>query len=209
MNKLMIGLGCAAVLCPTAFCEEAAASATATPAATATAATAVATAAQTAAAPAMTELKVEPGAVLMVWAGKDTSEAEIAAMVDKGQSFNVRNGNADPSVQSLSAMTCRWSGILNVSEPGIYTFNVTQDLEWGKSSVFINGVNVFDMTKGRRALSKNVQLPGPANIEVVIYEEYLRQGRTFSRMPFMLRYKKAGTLTYTTLTPEALFHGVE
>lgn len=90
MNKLMIGLGCAAVLCPAAFGEEAVAAATATPE-TAAPAAATATAAPTAAAPAAatTELKVEPGAVLMVWAGKDTSEAEIAAMVDKGPNLYV------------------------------------------------------------------------------------------------------------------------
>lgn len=205
MNKLMIGLGCAAVLCPAAFGEEAAATATATPAATA--ATAASTAAQAATVPAATELKVEPGAILMVWAGKDTSEAEIAAMVDKGPKFDARNGDADPAVRSTADITCRWSGILNVSAPGIYTFNCTENLQFheSKAFVFINGVQVFEMTDRTGSRAKNVQLPGPANIEIVIYGTY----HTRSRHSLMLRYKKAGTLAYTTLTPEALFHGVE
>ena len=205
MNKLMIGLGCAAVLCPTAFGEEAAATATATPATTA--ATAASTAAQATTVPAATELKVEPGAILMVWAGKDTSEAEIAAMVDKGPKFDAQNGNTDPAVRSTGEITCRWSGILNVSAPGIYTFNCTSDLRWSESKVFvfINGVQVFEMTDRTGSRAKNVQLPGPANIEIVIYAPSHNQ----ARHSLMLRYKKAGTLAYTTLTPEALFHGVE
>lgn len=208
MNKLMIGLGCAAVLCPAAFGEEAVAAATATPE-TAAPAAATATAAPTAAAPvaATTELKVEPGAVLMVWAGKDTSEAEIAAMVDKGPKFDAQNGNTDPAVRSTGEITCRWSGILNVSVPGIYTFNLTSDLRWSESRafVFINGVQVFEMTDRTGSRAKNVQLPGPANIEIVIYAPSHNQ----ARHSLMLRYKKAGTLAYATLTPEALFHGVE
>lgn len=205
MNKLMIGLGCAAVLCPTAFGEKAAATATATPAATA--ATAASTAAQAATVPAATELKVEPGAILMVWAGKDTSEAEIAAMVDKGPKFDARNGDADPAAKSTTDITCRWSGILNVSAPGIYTFNLTPQLRWqgSKALVFINGVQIFEVAAYAGSCAKNVQLPGPANIEIVIYAPSHNQ----VRHSLMLRYKKAGTLAYTTLTPEALFHGVE
>ena len=143
----------------------------------------------------------------MVWAGKDTSEAEIAAMVDKGPKFDARNGDTDPAVRSTADITCRWSGILNVSAPGIYTFNCTENLQVheSKAFVFINGVQVFEMTGRTGSRAKNVQLPGPANIEIVIYGAY----RTRSSHSLMLRYKKAGTLTYTTLTPEALFHGVE
>jgi len=196
MKKLYVSMGCVALLCLTScgetktLSQETSEQVTNLPSAT------------------TAELKVEPGAVLMVWGGKDTSEAEITAMVDKGQKFNSDNGDADPAVKRTSSITCRWSGILNVNDAGIYTFNLTQYLRSGsKASISINGMQVFAVESQHASRSKNVKLPGPANIEITIYAENHTHYRGDSSL--LLRYKKSGKISYTTITPETLFHGVE
>ena len=153
------------------------------------------------------EVKVAPGSVLMVWKGKDTTEPEIFAMVDKQKSFNMGNADKDPSVQVVQALTCRWTGILNVAEPGLYTFNVVHNTHpFGVQSGYtmslkINGTPILDCT-GSGTVSKNVQIPGPANLEITM-------GSSNERNSVLVRYKKAGTLDYTTITPESLYHTIQ
>ena len=79
------------------------------------------------------EIKAAPGAILMVWKGKETSEPEIAAMVDKQKVFDMNNASGDPSVKAVANRTSRWTGILNIDEPAIYTFNVVYR-GWSKDS---------------------------------------------------------------------------
>jgi len=145
-----------------------------------------------------------PGAVLMVWKGNDLAEAEIAAFVDKGKKFDSHNAECDPSARSINNRTSRWTGILNVDQPGLYTFNATAHV-WGDSrwSVTINGVPVLGAPQSA-TMSKNVQLPGPVNIEIVMHSVSAR-----SDNDLLLRFKKAGTLSYRTITPETLYHTAE
>ena len=154
------------------------------------------------------EVKAMPGAILMIWQGNDLSEAEIAAFVDKGKRFNIRNADQDPSAVSVRDKTVRWTGILNIDEPGLYTFNgtanVTKDSRW---SVVINGVPVLGAS-GSATMSKNVQLPGPVNIEVVMHCSNSLRG-SLAIWELLLRFKKAGTLAYTVITPETLYHTAE
>lgn len=151
-----------------------------------------------------TEVKAMPGAILMVWKGNDLAEAEIAALVDKGKKFDSHNANQDPSAASIQDKTSRWTGILNIDQPGLYTFNGTAKV-WGDSrwSVVINGVPVLGAPKSA-TMSKNVQLPGPVNIEVVMHCPASNMGNEL-----LLRFKKAGTLSYTVITPEMLYHTAE
>ena len=141
----------------------------------------------------------------MVWKGNDLAEAEIAALVDKGKNFDIRNADQDPSAASVNDKTIRWTGILNIDEPGLYTFNGTAKL-YGDSrwSVVINGVPVLGAPKSA-TMSKNVQLPGPVNIEVVMHSS---QSDVIGNK-LLLRFKKAGTLSYIVITPEMLYHTAE
>lgn len=151
------------------------------------------------------EVKVAPGAIHMVWKGKETIEPEIAAMVDKQKEFNMENASHDPSVKAVANRTSRWTGVLNLPEPGLYTFNMVYH-GWGRDSTMslsINGTHIMSGT-GQNTGSKNVQIPGPANIEVTMYSSAAHMGNHV-----LLRYKKAGTLDYTLITPETLYHAIK
>ena len=151
------------------------------------------------------EIKVAPGAIHVVWKGKELSEPEIAAMVDKQKVFDMNNESRDPSVKAVGNRTSRWTGILNVDEPAVYTFNVVYRGRSNDStmSLSINGVHVIGFS-GSGTGSKNVQLPGSANIEMTLYSSSAHMGNNV-----LIRYKKAGTLDYTTIAPETLYHAVK
>ena len=152
------------------------------------------------------EVKVAPGAVLMAWKGKNVLEAEIAAKVDTGKEFSSRNINSDPIAASTNEKLSKWTGILNVTEPGLYTFSIKgYGVRDSTSSLFINGTQIFS-GGGDYTSSKNVQLPGPVTMEVIIYSNYTLG--TCNNGLF-IRFKKAGTLSWTVITPEMLLHKVQ
>lgn len=151
------------------------------------------------------EVKAAPGAILMAWKGSDTTEAELAAFVDKGEVFDIVNSKADVSAANADNKTIRWSGILNVSEPGLYTFNATfAPAGYIKKTVFslsVNNTKVFEANQ-RGTMSKNVMLPGPVNIDVEMYVS----NNADNSSKAILRFKKAGTLKYTEIKPAMLYH---
>ena len=151
------------------------------------------------------EVKVAPGAIHMVWKGKETIEPEISAMVDKQKVFNMENASHDPSVKAVANRTSRWTGILNLPEPGLYTFNMVYR-GCGRDSTMELSINGTSIMSGayQNTGSKNVYIPGPANIEVTMYSPAAHMGNHV-----LLRYKKAGTLDYTLITPETLYHAIK
>lgn len=152
-----------------------------------------------------TEVKVEPGAVLMAWKGKNMMEADIAAKIDTEKTFNSNNIASDPVARETIDRICKWSGILNIQEPGVYTFSVAGYLSQEHTmSMMINGVPVVSLER-HGTMSKNVQLSGPVNVDVVLYTPYQLRGPS----SVLIRFKKAGTLSWTVLTPEMLMHQVQ
>ena len=156
------------------------------------------------------EVKVEPGAVLMAWKGKNMMEADIAAKIDTEKAFHSNNITSDPVARATIDRICKWSGILNIQEPGLYTFSaVGYGVENnGSLALLINGTPIVSFTGQDGTASKNVQLPGPVNLDVVMYtpppSRFLRVETSI-----LIRFKKAGTLSWTVLTPEMLMHQVQ
>lgn len=155
--------------------------------------------------PPQQEIKVVPGAVLCVWQGKNMTEAELCSLVDSGKVFSDRAADVDEAGRMARARTLKWSGILNFEQPGLYTFNGVTGIERGETTaeLIINGVSVLKF-EGSGVQSKNVQIPGPVNAEVVMYN-----GWRNCSMQLKLRCKKAGTITYKEITPADFFHGAE
>lgn len=152
-----------------------------------------------------TEVKVEPGAVLMAWKGKNMMEADIAAKIDTEKAFDYRNIESDPVARATRDKICKWSGILNIQEPGLYTVSAVGYLDNKfTAAMLINGISIFTM-EGSGTISKNVQLPGPVNIDIVFYAPY----QTHRDTSVLIRFKKAGTLNWTVLTPGMLMHQVQ
>ena len=154
-----------------------------------------------------TEVKVEPGAVLMAWKGKNMMEADIAAKIDTEKTFNSRNIESDPVALATRNRICKWSGILNIQEPGVYTFSAVgyNIVNNGTLALLINGKPIVSFSRDNDTVSQNVQLPGPVNIEVVMYTP----GQVFGGTSILIRFKKAGTLNSTVLTPDMLMHQVQ
>lgn len=152
------------------------------------------------------EVKAEPGAVLMVWKGKDTTKPELAAMIDKQKAFSVRNAENDPSVGMLHHKTCCWTGILNIEEPGSYIFNVVYNAPT-KGSVFALSINGTQIARfeGTSTDSIEVQLPGSVNIAITLYQDHYSHDRD----RVIIRYKKKGALGYAAIGPETLYHAVK
>lgn len=152
-----------------------------------------------------TEVKVEPGAVLTAWKGKNMMEADIAAKIDTEKTFNSDNIESDPVARETIDRICKWSGILNIQEPGVYTFSFAGYLfPEHTMSMKINGAPVVSLER-RGTMSKNVQLSGPVNVDVVLYTPYQTRGPS----SVLIRFKKAGTLDWTVLTPGMLMHQVQ
>ena len=153
------------------------------------------------------EVKVEPGAVLMAWKGKNMMEADIAAKIDTEKAFHSNNITSDPVARATRDRICKWSGILNIQEPGLYTFSAVGYgvVDNGTLALLINGTPIVSFTCQDGTASKNVQLPGPVNLDIVMYTPFqLRDGTSI-----LIRFKKAGTLSWTVLTPEMLMHQVQ
>jgi len=212
MNK-SIGFGCALLVAGVTFAQATATTTTTVapsqvPATTAVAAPAAAVPATAPAAtqqPAQQELKVAPGAVLCVWQGKNMTDAELCSLVDSSKLFTDCAADGDDAGRMARERVLKWSGILNIEQPGLYTFNGTTHYDRGEATaeLIINGVSVLKF-RGAGAQSKNVQIPGPVNAEIIIYNNWRNES-----MRMKLRYKKAGTLTYKEITPADLFHGAE
>ena len=153
------------------------------------------------------EVKVEPGAVLMAWKGKNMMEADIAAKIDTEKAFNSNNITSDPVARATRDRICKWSGILNIQEPGLYTFSAVGYgvVDNGTLALLINGTPIVSFTERNGTASKNVQLPGPVNLDIVMYTPFQVNGGT----SILIRFKKAGTLSWTVLTPEMLMHQVQ
>lgn len=153
------------------------------------------------------EVKVEPGAVLMAWKGKNMMEADIAAKIDTEKAFNSHNITSDPVARATRDRICKWSGILNIQEPGLYTFSAVGYgvVDNGTLALLINGTPIVSFTGQDGTASKNVQLPGPVNLDIVMYTPFqVNRGTSI-----LIRFKKAGTLSWTVLTPEMLMHQVQ
>ncbi|MBQ9431074.1 MAG: hypothetical protein IJU44_05935 [Kiritimatiellae bacterium] len=158
-----------------------------------------------------TEIQAAPGAILWVWKGKETSEPEITAVVDKQKTFIASNADNDPGVQQLNSMTLRWQGILNL-EAGIYTFNfMSNDTDKeGFIRIKVNGKEVFVAEgAGNATKSVNLDLPGAVNVEITMFEK--RQNlRMRGAAKVTIRYKKNGAIGWQgTVTPENLLHIVK
>lgn len=154
-----------------------------------------------------TEVKVEPGAVLMAWKGKNMMAAEIASKIDTEKTFNSRNIESDPVARATRDRICKWSGILNIQEPGVYTFSAVgyNIVNTGTLALLINEKPIVSLLGNNVTASENWQLPGPVNLDVVMYTP----GQVLNGTSFLIRFKKAGTMNWTVLTPEMLMHQVQ
>ena len=155
-----------------------------------------------------TEIKASPGAFLVIWNGRDMSTSALATVVDKGNQFSIKNAMQDPAVSKIRSVTCRWSGILNITDPGVYIFNVVHNARHSKSSVSvkINGISVANGSGGGSS-SKNVTLPGAVAIEITMSVDNFN--RSFSKDSVLIRYKKEGDIDYVTISPKVLYHVVK
>lgn len=158
------------------------------------------------------EIKVAPGAELRVWRGTDIAEPEIVSIVDKKETFTNRNASHDPASRGLRSATLKWTGILNVSEPGTYVFSLAHEASHNRSSISfsVNGVQVVKYVGGG-ALSKKVTIPGAVFIELTLYASTgvptIDRARTIESV--LIRYKKDGDIQYTSIAPIMLYHAVE